>query len=80
MLEATITATTGETPYVRYGEWTIWLCMIGVLGAVVLAIRRGRRSGFIDSPPPTAETTSGPDRIAEYESVAPNQPAPGDLQ
>ena len=80
VLEATITATTGETPYVRYGEWTIWLCMIGVLGAVVLAIRRGRRSGFIDSPPPTAETTSGPDRIAEYESVAPNQPAPGDLQ
>src|SRR5207248_8524344 len=25
VLEATITTTTGETPYVRYGEWVIWL-------------------------------------------------------
>ena len=51
VLEATVMATTGETPYVRYGEWVIWMSALGVLGAVLLAVRRGRRSGFLDSQP-----------------------------
>ena len=78
VLEATVTATTGETPYVRYGEWVIWLCALGVLGAVVLAFARDRRPGFIDSPPQSDEPLSVEDRIVEYESVAPYGPAPGE--
>jgi apolipoprotein N-acyltransferase len=77
VLEATVTATTGETPYVRYGEWVIWLCGLGLLVAVAVAVRRGRRPVFIDSPPPTGDSMSVHDRIAEYESVAPYRPAPG---
>ena len=49
VLEATVTATTGETPYVRYGEWAIWASTVGVAGAILLALRRGRGSRFIDS-------------------------------
>jgi apolipoprotein N-acyltransferase len=62
VLEATVTATTGETPYVRYGEWVIAASALGLAGAFVLAARRGgrwpgrrgRRPGFVDSPAPTA--------------------------
>ena len=61
VLEATVTATTGETPYVRYGEWIIWTSGILLAGAVVLSIRRNglgsrareRRPGFVDSPAPS---------------------------
>jgi apolipoprotein N-acyltransferase len=53
VLAATIEATTGETPYVRYGEWVIWLSAAGVLGAALFAVRRGRRAGFLDSSPST---------------------------
>ena len=38
MLEATVTATTGETPYVRYGEWVIWACAVALLAAVAVAL------------------------------------------
>lgn len=73
VLEGTVTATTGETPYVRYGEWAIWASAVALAGALVLALRRpnvaskrrgrrfaagrGRRPGFVDS----AEPTSGRD-------------------
>jgi apolipoprotein N-acyltransferase len=53
VLEATIEATAGETPYVRYGEWVIWMSALGVLGAALVAVRRGRRSRFLDSSPST---------------------------
>jgi apolipoprotein N-acyltransferase len=53
VLEATIEATTGETPYVRYGEWVIWLSALGVLGAALFAVGRGSRLGFVDSSPST---------------------------
>jgi apolipoprotein N-acyltransferase len=61
VLEATVTATTGETPYVRYGEWIVWGSGMLLAGAVVLSIRRdGLRSrtresrpGFVDSPAPS---------------------------
>ena len=78
VLEATVTATTGETPYVRYGEWVIWMSGVGVLIAFALAIKRGRRSSFIDSPPPTGEEhLSIHSRIEDYETVAPYRPVPG---
>jgi apolipoprotein N-acyltransferase len=77
VLETTITATTGQTPYVRYGEWVIWLCGFGVLVAAVVAARRARRSGFLDSPPSDDGTPPAPDRSGEYESVAPYPAAPG---
>jgi apolipoprotein N-acyltransferase len=58
VLEATVTATTGETPYVRYGEWVVWASGILLAAAVVLSMRRDglwsrtreSRPGFVDSP------------------------------
>ena len=57
VLEATVTATTGETPYVRYGEWAIWMSALGLAAALVLSgtrrhrVSRGRasRTAFVDS-------------------------------
>ena len=57
VVQATITATTGETPYVRYGEWVIWASAIALAGAVALSRTRGHRisrirearRGFVDS-------------------------------
>ena len=40
---ATVTATRGETPYVRFGEWVIGACMIGVALASAAAAL-GRKS------------------------------------
>ena len=72
VLEATVTATTGETPYVRYGEWVIWMTRARrSLVAVAFALRpRARRSSFIESAPPVSravgstghERAEGPDR------------------
>ena len=31
VLEATVTATRGETPYVRFGEWVVWTALIAVV-------------------------------------------------
>jgi len=61
VLEATVTATTGETPYVRYGEWVIWLSGALLAGAVAFSVRRdirwprkrAGRAGFVDSPAPS---------------------------
>ncbi len=53
VLRATVTTTSGETPYVRYGEWAIWLSGAVTLLALGLAWR-GRRRGFLDSAPPAA--------------------------
>ncbi len=47
-----------ETPYVRYGEWVIWMSRIVLAAAVLLSIRRvglrprsrERTAGFVDSP------------------------------
>ena len=55
VIETTVATTTGETPYVRYGEWVIWACTVGAAGALLFALRRGRGSRFIDSGPPTAD-------------------------
>jgi apolipoprotein N-acyltransferase len=72
VLEATITATSGQTPYVRYGEWITWTSGIVLAGALVLLIRQERsrprsrkqRAGFVDSP-------ALPDRLVE----SPGDPA-----
>jgi apolipoprotein N-acyltransferase len=80
LLEATVTATTGETPYVRYGEWAIWACGVTLLAAAAVALRRGRRSKFIDSLPRAgSEPPPVESRIAEYESVSPRAPRVGHL-
>ncbi len=77
VLEATVTATTGETPYVRYGEWAIWACALGSATAAAHALRRGRRTRFIDSTP-HADDQPFPvgRRTAGYEELAPYRPAP----
>ena len=64
VLEATVTATTGETPYVRYGEWVIWASGLGLAVALGLTLtrrhrpsrRRASRAVFVDSP---SEATAG---------------------
>jgi len=77
LLEATVTATTGETPYVRYGEWAIGMCALILLGAVVVAVRRNRKARSIESArAPGDEKISADHRIAEYKTVAPYRDPP----
>jgi apolipoprotein N-acyltransferase len=61
ILEQTITTTSGQTPYVRYGEWVLWASAIAVAACVLLALSRHRlgrrgavrrdRIGSVDSEP-----------------------------
>ena len=37
-----ITTVRGETPYVRFGDWVEWACLLGLAGAVVVALARRR--------------------------------------
>ena len=68
----TVTTTSGETPYVRYGEWIIWTSGILLAGAVVLSIRRegltprkrADRAGFLDSPAPSDRPAESPGETA----------------
>jgi apolipoprotein N-acyltransferase len=39
-----ITTVRGETPYVRFGDWVEWACLLGLAGAVVVALTRRRLS------------------------------------
>jgi apolipoprotein N-acyltransferase len=65
LLEATVMATSGETPYVRYGEWAILLSVIILVGAVIVAVRRRPRARSLESPRAVAdETISADDRVA----------------
>ena len=47
----TVSTTTGETPYVRFGDWVVALSALGLVVAAVVGLRRGRRggSGTVDS-------------------------------
>ena len=73
LVETTVTTTTGETPYVRYGEWAIWASTVGVAGALLFALRRGRRSRFIDSgAPTTGESVRGGASVGGDSTVAPH--------
>jgi apolipoprotein N-acyltransferase len=82
VLEATVTATTGETPYVRYGEWAIWACAIALAASVAFAVRRGRRARFIDSTPRTDDqpfpvgSRIAASEAAASETTVPHRPAP----
>jgi apolipoprotein N-acyltransferase len=38
----TIATTTGETPYVRFGDWVVLLCGLGMVAAAVVAVLRAR--------------------------------------
>jgi apolipoprotein N-acyltransferase len=46
---ATVTATKGETPYVRFGEWVILACIIGVALASAAAAISRPTSRLVDS-------------------------------
>ncbi len=46
----TIQATTGETPYVRFGEWVLLGSMLALVASAVAASRH-RRDPAVDSPP-----------------------------
>lgn len=37
-----VTTVRGDTPYVRFGDWVEWASLIGLAGAVVVALRRRR--------------------------------------
>ena len=82
VVQATITPTTGETPYVRYGEWAIWACGAGLLAALGLAVapatlRRGRRSRFVESETAIPdESEPAGSRIVGDQTEAPSGAAP----
>ena len=42
-MQGRITTMTGETPYVRFGDWIVLLSVLGVVGATVVVIVRPRR-------------------------------------
>ena len=44
ILDATITTTTGDTLYVRFGDWILALSCLALLGATVVAVWRPQRS------------------------------------
>ncbi len=48
----TIATTTGETPYVRFGDWVVLLCGLGLVAAAVVSTlrRRGEGVGASDAP------------------------------
>ena len=49
LVQTTVEATTGETPYVRYGEWVTLACIAAVAGAVALGIVRRRGTRYLES-------------------------------
>jgi apolipoprotein N-acyltransferase len=55
VLERTVRTTSGQTPYVRYGEWALWASTIAVAACVLLGLRRRavrrRGIGSVDSGP-----------------------------
>jgi apolipoprotein N-acyltransferase len=69
VLERTITTTSGQTPYVRYGEWVLWGSAIAVAVTILVALLRRRSDSSVDSEPVAA----GPE--SEAESVAPEATA-----
>jgi apolipoprotein N-acyltransferase len=52
VVQTTVAATTGETPYVRYGEWATQASFAGVGAALALGLARAvrrRRKTSLDS-------------------------------
>jgi apolipoprotein N-acyltransferase len=50
VVRATIATTTGQTPYVRFGDWVVLLSGVALIGATVAAVRRARREQELTSP------------------------------
>ena len=70
VLETTIAATSGETPYVRYGEWVLGAATMVVLAAIVVALVRRRRNPVTDLTAP--KTVSVESRLGGYNAAEPN--------
>jgi apolipoprotein N-acyltransferase len=66
VVETTIAATGGETPYVRYGEWVTLASLVAAAVAVALTIVRVRRKTSLDSNP-ELETASMESKTAGLE-------------
>jgi apolipoprotein N-acyltransferase len=58
VVQTTVEATTGETLYVRYGEWVAWGALAGVAGCALTVFARRRRAS-VDSTVPRSETSAG---------------------
>jgi len=50
VLQGTVTATTGDTPYVRFGPWFGVACVLGTVGAGAVALKRRRRPPVESTP------------------------------
>jgi apolipoprotein N-acyltransferase len=50
-ITSTVTATRGQTPYVRFGEWVLLACIIGVAFAAVAAATGRQTARLVDSEP-----------------------------
>ena len=63
LVQTTVEATGGETPYVRYGEWATWmsLAIAGVGVAIALVVARQRRRASLDSEPEPENTSVDPE-------------------
>ncbi len=46
--QGAVATTTGETPYVRFGDWVLLLCGLGMIGAAVVGVLR-RPERLLDS-------------------------------
>ncbi|HET9730752.1 MAG TPA: apolipoprotein N-acyltransferase, partial [Acidimicrobiia bacterium] len=68
VVESTVGATSGQTPYVRYGEWALSASLVGLAVAVLMALRRRREAAVVSAA--VAPTVSIDDRIAGYD-IAP---------
>jgi apolipoprotein N-acyltransferase len=74
VLQTTVAATGGETPYVRYGEWATLLAVLGLGAAAIVATLRTvrqRRAASLDSREPEPEAAPAGDRTPEHEVTIP---------
>jgi apolipoprotein N-acyltransferase len=77
LVETTVGTVTGQTPYVKFGEWVLIACAAILLVALVMAVVRRGRKRSVDSRTPH-ETVSVESRIAGYELTAPEEDGDAD--
>jgi apolipoprotein N-acyltransferase len=70
LVDTTIEATTGQTLYVRWGEWAALACLVVVIVAVGFALFRRRSRSSVDSAPQDVMIDVA-DRIEGYELLDP---------
>ena len=71
VVQTTVAATSGETPYVRYGEWATQLSLAIGAAAIAVAAVRQRRKSSLDSGPDPGPAPPDPGLTAdERESTA----------